>query len=321
MSAPKIAILDGYTLNPGDNPWTPVAALGELSIFDRTPAEQIIERARDASVLVINKVKLPAQVLEQLPNLRFIAMVATGYDCVDAAAARRLGVAVSNVPVYGTNTVAQHAFALILHLCHRVDLHDTAVHAGEWVKCPDFCFWKSPLVELAGLTLGVVGFGRIGRRVAELGHAFGMKVIAPSRSRKNAPSWEPFAWVELDELFSTADIISLHCPMTPETKGLINTANLAKMKPSAILVNTSRGGLVVEADLAAALNRGQIAAAAVDVLSVEPPSADNPLLTARNCVVTPHHAWATLAARQRIMQTTAANIAAFLAGQPQNVVN
>jgi glycerate dehydrogenase len=321
MKLPKIVVLDGATLNPGDNPWSEIELLGEIAVHDRTPAESVVERSRGAAVLVINKVKLPAGVLEQLPDLKLIAVTATGFDCVDAAAARRLGITVCNVPIYGTDSVAQHTFALILHLCHRVDLHHAAVSAGEWTRSPDFSFWKAPLTELAGKTLGILGFGRIGRRVAELGHAFGMNVLAQSRRRTYAPDWKPFAWAEVDEILSQSDVISLHCPLTPETKGIINATSIGRMKSTAILVNTSRGSLVVETDLATALNRGQIAAAAVDVLSTEPPAPDNPLLAAKNCVVTPHHAWATLAARQRLMKTTADNIVAFLAGKPQHVVN
>ena len=321
MSRPKIAILDGATLNPGDNPWTEIESLGDVAVYDRTRPDEVVDRSRGAAVLVINKVKLPAATLEQLPDLKLVAVTATGFDCVDAAAARKQGITVSNVPIYGTDSVAQHTFALLLHLCHRVDIHDAAVKAGEWTRCADFCFWKVPLVELVGKTFGIVGFGRIGQRVAELAHAFGMRVIAESRSRKHAPNWQPFAWAELDEIFSTSDFISLHCPLTPETKGLINTASLAKMKPTAFLINTSRGALVAEADLAEALNKDRIAGAAVDVLSVEPPMPDNPLLTAKNCVITPHHAWATLEARQRLMKTTAENIAAFLSGKPVHVVN
>jgi glycerate dehydrogenase len=320
MEHPRIVILDGATLNPGDNPWADIEAIGTLAIYDRTQLELIVERSRDADVLVVNKVKLTEAVLKQLAGLKLIAVTATGYDCVDVNAAKRLGISVCNVPVYGTESVAQHTFALIMHLCHRIDLHDSAVHAGEWTRSPDFSFWKTPLVELAGLKLGMVGYGRIGRRVAELGHAFGMQILAHARHQKDVPAWEEFRWAELDDLFSTSDIISLHCPLTPDTKGLINRQSLAKFKPTAFLVNTSRGSLIVEADLAAALNAGQIAAAALDVLSVEPPPADNPLLSARNCVITPHQAWATLAARQRLMRTTASNIRALLAGRPQNVV-
>jgi glycerate dehydrogenase len=321
MSNTKIVVLDGATLNPGDNPWKRIDSLGQVAVFDRTPPELVVERAQKAQVLVINKVKLPATVLEVLPELKLIAVTATGYDCVDVAAAKRLGIVVSNVPVYGTDSVAQHTFALILNHCHRVETHANAVRNGEWTSCPDFCFWKTPLIELADKTLGLIGFGRIAQRVAELAHAFGMRVIAHSRSQKNAPAWSPFTWGTLPEIFREADFLSLHCPLTPETKGLIRAETLSHMKPSAVLVNTSRGGLIVEADLAAALNNGKIAAAALDVLSVEPPLAVNPLLTAKNCTITPHNAWATLAARQRLTATTAENIAGFLHGRPQNVVD
>lgn len=295
--------------------------LGEFTVYDRTAAEQLLDRSQGASVLIVNKVKLPGSFLGRLPDLKLIAVTATGFDCVDAVAAQGLGVAVCNVPDYGTDSVAQHTFALVLHHCHRVDLHDAAVHHGEWCRSPDFSFWRRQLVELAGKTLGIIGFGQIGRRVAEVGYAFGMEVIAASRSRRNPPAWPRFRWGTLDEVFSTADVLSLHCPLTDATRGIVNAATLARMKPSALLVNTSRGGLIVEQDLADALNRGQIAAAALDVLSTEPPSPDNPLLGARNCIITPHLAWASLEARQRMMQITVDNVAAFLAGRPQNIVN
>jgi len=321
MSDARIVILDGFTLNPGDNPKTAIERLGKVREFDRTLPEQVVERSQGATVLVINKVKLPADGLSQLPELKLIAVTATGFDCVDAKAARHLGIAVCNVPIYGTDSVAQHTFALILHLCHRIDLHAEAVRDGEWCRSPDFSFWKTPLVELAGKTLGLVGMGRTGGRVAELAHVFGMNVIAASRLRRDSPDWQPFAWKNVDEVFAESDFVSLHCPLTDETRGLVRASKLLKMKPSAVLVNTSRGGLVIEQDLADALNRGQIAAAALDVLSTEPPAADNPLLCARNCTITPHQAWATLAARERLMQSTAENIAAFLNGTPANVVN
>jgi glycerate dehydrogenase len=321
MQKPRIVVLDGGTLNPGDNPWTPLESLGHVTVYDRTKPELVIERSNGAQVLVINKVKIPAAVLESLPELKLIAVTATGFDCVDSAAAKRLNIAVSNVPIYGTDSVAQHTFALILNHCHRIQTHNDAVHAGEWTRSDDFCLWKTPLVELAGKTLGVVGFGRIGQRVAELGHAFGMDVLAFSRSRQHAPAWQPFAWGTLPEVFRESDFLSLHCPLTPETKGLIRAETLSHMKPSAVLINTSRGALIAEADLAEALNGGTISAAALDVLSVEPPATDNPLLSAKNCVITPHNAWATLDARKRLMTTTAENIAAFLSGKPQHVVN
>ena len=321
MSRPKIVILDGATLNPGDNPWTEIESIGDVTVYGHTAPEEVLDRAAGSPVLVINKVKLPAEKLERLSDAKLIAVTATGFDCVDAAAAKKLGIAVCNVPIYGTDSVAQHTMALILSHCHHVELHNDAVHAGEWEKSSDFCFWKTPLIELTGKTLGVVGFGRIGRQVAKLANAFGMNILAQSRSRSNAPDWPSFAWADADEIFRTADFISLHCPMTTETKGMVNAQSLAQMKRTAVLINTSRGGLIIEADLAQALNEGQIAAALVDVLSVEPPVHENPLLTAKNCTITPHHAWATLAARERLMKTTADNIAAFLANKPQNVVN
>lgn len=321
MDRPKIVALDGATLNPGDNPWTALERLGEFSVYERTPPEQVLERAQGAAVLVINKVKLPAKMLHGLPELKLVAVTATGFDCVDAAAAREAGIAVCNVPIYGTDSVAQHVLAMILYWCHRVDLHDVAVHRGDWSRSPDFSFWKTPLVELAGKTLGIAGFGRIGQRVGELGHAFGMHILVESRSRKNPPDWANFRWGSREEVFQHSDFLSLHCPLTPETRGMVHAATLSQMKPTAVLINTSRGGLIVEQDLADALHRGQIAAAALDVLSTEPPSADNPLLSAKNCLITPHQAWATLEARQRLMSTTAENAAAFLAGRPQNIVN
>jgi glycerate dehydrogenase len=321
MTRPKIVALDGATLNPGDNPWTAIERLGAFSVYDRTAPEQIIERSQGAAILVINKVKLPAKVLHALSHLKLVAVTATGFDCVDGAAARDSGIAVCNVPTYGTDSVAQHVLALMLHWCHRVDLHDAAVHNGDWCRSLDFCFWNTQLIELAGKTLGVIGFGRIGRRVGELANAFGMHLIAESRSRQNPPAWKNFQWATVDDVFASSDFLSLHCPLTDATRGIVNAGTLARMKPTAVLINTSRGGLIVEQELADSLNRGQIAGAALDVLSAEPPSPGNPLLTARNCIVTPHQAWATLEARKRLMHTTAENVAGFLAGRPQNVVN
>lgn len=317
----KIVVLDGYTLNPGDNPWTRLEALGEVSVFDRTPPDQVVSRAQSADVLVINKVRLSDDVLEKLPDLKLITVTATGYDCVDVGAARGRGVLVCNVPIYGTDSVAQFVFAQLLHLCHQVGMHDAAVRAGEWAKSGDFSFWKSPLVELAGLTMGIIGFGRIGRRSGELAHAFGMRVLANDQFKGALPDYQPFAWAEIDEVCRSSDVISLHCNLTSENKGLVNREFLSRVKPSCVLINASRGGLVVEADLAEALNHGRLAAAALDVVSSEPIRSDNPLLSARNCLITPHIAWATRSARQRLMTTTAENIAGFAAGKPTNVVN
>ena len=319
--SPNIVVLDGQTLNPGDNPWDAVSALGRLTVYDRTPADQIVTRARDAQVVLNNKTPLAAQTIEQLPQLRFIGVLATGFNIVDVAAARRRAIPVSNVPEYSTESVAQLVFALLLEHCHHIGLHDSAVKAGEWTKSVDFCFWKTPLVELAGLTMGIFGFGRIGRRVGELAHAFGMNVLAHSRKGTGEPAYQPFRWASVEELFAESDVVSLHTPLTDAIKGMVNRKLLSRMKPSAVLINTARGGLVNEQDLADALRAGRPGAAAVDVVGVEPIAAGNPLLSAPNCIITPHIAWATLAARRRLMAATARNVAAFLAGKPINVVN
>lgn len=317
----KIVVLDGFTLNPGDNPWDAVARLGELTVHDRTPRELTLERASGAAILLTNKTLLDAAILAALPELRFVSVLATGFNVVDLAAAGRLGIPVSNVPEYSSATVAQHVFALLLELTNRVGLHDAAVKDGEWSRCPDFSFCEGPLVELAGLTLGLVGFGRIGRCVARIASAFGMRVIAHTPHPPRAADEPLVDFVPLAELFATADVVSLHCPQTAENTGFVDGVLLAGMKPSALLINTARGGLVNEHDLAEALNRGKLAGAALDVVSCEPILADNPLLSARNCLITPHLAWAALAARKRLMSQTAANIAAFLDGNPVNVVN
>lgn len=317
----RIVVLDGYTLNPGDNPWDDVAALGELTVYERTPAEQIIERAKDAEIILTNKTPLSAQTLEQLPKLRFVSVLATGYNVVDVAAARTRNIPVSNVPVYGTNAVAQFVFALTLELCHHVAEHSAGVKAGEWSRSPDFCYWNTPLIELAGKRMGIVGFGRIGRRVGELAHAFGMEVLTSDVQASNDPPYAPFSWCSIEDLFARADFVTLHCPQTADNARFVNAALLQRMQRHAFFINTARGGLVNEADLADALHRGLIAGAAIDVVSSEPIAADNPLLTAPHCLITPHIAWAALAARQRLMRTTAENIAAFLAGAPVNVVN
>ena len=317
----NIVVLDGYTINPGDNPWTPVEALGTCTIYDRTPADLVVERSRGAEIILTSKVKLTAAVLEQLPQLRYISMLATGYNNVDVAAAARQGVPVSNVPAYSTESVAQTAFALLLELTTRVGLHDAAVKNGEWVRSPDHSFWIGSLVELDGLTMGIVGYGTIGRAMARIAHAFGMQVIAHAPRLPADPGPVPVRFVSVEELFATADVVSLNCPQTPENTGFVNAGLLASMKPGAFLLNVARGGLVNEADLAAALNAGTIAGAGLDVVAVEPMVADNPLLTAANCIFTPHIAWASLAARQRLMGIVAANITAFLKGAPINLVN
>jgi glycerate dehydrogenase len=319
----KIVVLDGYTLNPGDNPWLAIGALGELEVFDRTTPDQITTRSRDAEILVINKVRLDRETLQRLPKLRLIAVVATGYDVIDVTAAAELGIAVANVPVYGTDSVAQFVFALLLELCHRVGLHDQAVHAGEWTRCDNFSFWKTPLLELAGKTMGIVGFGRIGQRVALIAQALGMRVLAYRKSARSiSPALEAIEWAEnLEQLFAASDVISLHCPLTSSNRGIVDKTLLAVAKPGALLINTARGPLINEQDLADALNDNRLGGAAVDVVSVEPIIAGNPLLTAQNCIITPHMAWATQQARHRLMALTAENIRAFIKGQPTNLVN
>jgi len=317
----KIVVLDGYTVNPGDNPWSDLAALGDLTVYDRTPEEALRERAGEAEILLVNKVGLDEAFLESLPRLRFVSLLATGYDGVDVEAAARRGIPVSNVPAYGTDSVAQLVFALLLECCQGVALHDRAVKEGEWASCADFAFWKMPLTELAGKTMGIVGFGSIGRRVGEIAHAFGMEVLAHTPRPGRPPSYAPFAWGSLEEVFARADAVTLHCPQTPDNAGFVNRGLLGLMKPSAFFINTARGGLVVEKDLARALEEGRVAMAAVDVLSREPPEPGNPLLRARNCLVTPHMAWASLEARRRLMAAAVENVRAFLAGAPVNVVN
>ncbi len=312
----NIVVLDGFTLNPGDLNWEALRRLGACEIYDRSAPAEVVTRARGAEIVLTNKCALPATVIGQLPKLRYIGVLATGYNVVDVAAAKAKGVIVTNVPAYGTASVAQHVFALILALTQHVESHARSVADGKWSRSPDFCYWEQPLIELAGLTLGVVGFGRIGRAVAELGRAFGMNVIASSRGETAG-----MTKVSIAELFQRADVVSLHCALTPETSGIVNAARLSSMKPTAFLVNTGRGQLVVDADLANALNTGRIAGAALDVLSTEPPPPNHPLLHAKNCIITPHIAWATRAARSRLLATVVENLGAFQAGRPQNVVN
>jgi glycerate dehydrogenase len=316
---PRIVYLDGYTVNPGDLSWQPLRALGDCVLYDRTPPEQVIERARDAEIVLTNKVTLDGTTIRALPRLRCIGVTATGFNIIDVAAAREREIVVTNVPAYGTASVAQMTFALLLELTQHVGHHARTVREGRWSASPDFCYWDRPLLELAGLTLGIVGLGQIGREVARLAEAFRMKVIATSRQpASDAPLGVRI--VGMDELFRTSDVVSLHCPLTPDTAGLVNARRLATMKPTALLINTSRGGLIVEQDLADALNAGRIAGAAVDVLSVEPPTMSNPLLAARNCYVTPHIAWATQAARRRLLAVAVENVRAFLQGMPINRV-
>ena len=315
----KIVVLDGYTLNPGDNPWDDVARLGEFVCHDRTPEALIVERAQDADVLLTNKTPLSADTLARLPRLSFISVLATGYNIVDVKAARARNIGVANVPIYGTDAVAEYVFALLLDFHRQPHLHSDLVKRGEWTG-NEWTFWRTPLNELAGQTIGIVGFGRIGRRVGEIAAAFKMKVLANDVFRGNPPPY-PFEWREVPDLFAESDVVTFHCNLTPENTGMVNRALLARMKPTAFLINTARGGLVNDADLAGALRQGRLGGAALDVVTTEPIPADNPLLQAPNITLTPHIAWAALAARRRLMRITADNVAAFLAGKPVNLVN
>ena len=317
----KIVVLDGRTLDPDPQAWAGLCQLGEVVLHDFSTAEEIPIRAAGATVLVLNKSPVRENLIAILPELRFITITATGFDCVDLAAAQRRGIPVSNVPEYGTSSVAQYVLALLLELCHHVALHADAVRAGEWTRQPDFSLRKTPLCELAGKTMGIAGYGRIGRRVGELARAFGMHTLAYDPSPNPATAADPVTWCGLDELFTRSDVISLHCPLTDQTGGMVNRDRLSRAKPSAFLINTARGGLVVEDHLAEALNAGKLAGEALDVVSREPIKPDNPLLGARNCLITPHIAWATSEARGRLMEATVANVSAFLAGRPINVVN
>jgi glycerate dehydrogenase len=305
----KITVLDGYCLNPGDLSWDPLRAFGEVAIFDRTPPEQTVERAAGSAIVITNKTALSAAVLDQLPELRYIGVLATGYNVIDIEAAKRKGIVVSNVPTYGTASVAQFVFALLLELCHHVQLHADSVRAGEWTTSADWCFSKAPLIELEGKAMGIVGYGRIGRQTGRIAEAFGMRVLPFDVDRGS-----------LEAVLRESDVVSLHVPLFPETREMINARTLDWMKPAAFLINTSRGPLIQETDLAQALNGGRIAGAALDVLSAEPPPAGNPLLSAKNCLITPHMAWATAEARSRLMANVIENVKAFLNGQSQNMV-
>ncbi|WP_214228667.1 D-2-hydroxyacid dehydrogenase [Pedobacter sp. B4-66] len=317
----KIVILDGYTLNPGDLSWDGLKQFGEVTLYDRTPADKVVERSKGADVIFTNKTPVNAEALNSLPDLKYIGVLATGYNIVDTRMAREKGITVSNVPGYGTPSVVQLTFGLLLELCLHVQRHSDAVASGRWASSPDFCFWDYPLVELTGKTMGIIGFGHIGRQVADVATAFGMKVIGTSRNRTDQSHRSNFKWAEIPELLEQSDVVSIHCPLTPETKGLINKENLQRMKSSAFLLNTSRGPVIIEEDLAEALNNSKIAGAGLDVLSVEPPAKDNPLFGAKNCIITPHIAWATIEARARLMEITIGNLNAYKNGNPVNVVN
>lgn len=315
----KIVILDGYAVNPGDLSWKGMENLGECELYDRTEPELTIERAKNADVVLTNKVMFDREIIEKLPNLKYIGVFATGYNLVDLAAAKQAGITVTNIPAYSTASVAQMVFSHLLHFAQNVCIHAQSVSNGEWAKSPDFSYWKSPQTELAGKTLGIIGFGQIGQAVAKIGLAFGMKIIFNNRSQKDTTL--EARQVDLDTLLSKSDFVSINCPLTPENRGFINSASIGKMKRTAFLVNTGRGQLINEQDLAHALNDGRIAGAGLDVLSTEPPSVDNPLPTAKNCYITPHIAWATFEARSRLMDIAVQNLEAFKSGKPINVVN
>ena len=317
----KIVVLDGYTLNPGDLSWDKLFNLGEVVLHDRTPADKIKERSLNADVLITNKTPLTEETINELPQLKYVGVLATGYNIVDTSAAKRRNIIVTNVPSYSTMSVAQLTFALLLELCHHVQKHSDSVMEGKWAESVDFSNWDFPLIELSGKTLGIIGFGNIGKKVADIATVFGMNIIAASRHETDQSERKNFRWAEINEVLAQADIVSIHCPLLPETKGLINADSLKRMKRSAFLLNTSRGPVVVEPDLADALNNGIIACAAIDVLSIEPPLKDNPLFNAKNCLITPHIAWATKEARGRLMDIAVNNLAAFINGKRVNVVN
>lgn len=319
----KIIVLDGYTENPGDLSWSGFEQLGEITVYDRSKLveTELIERIGDAEIVLTNKTPLSKTVIDAAPNLKYIGVLATGYNVVDVEAAKEKGIVVTNIPTYGTEAVAQFTIALLLEMCHHIGEHSMSVKKGDWEKNADWCYWHYPLVELLNKTLGIIGYGRIGQQVAQIAKAFGMNVIAVDQQHAIHSTQEDVEFVTTDELFERSDVISLHCPLFPETQGMINAENIAKMKDGVMIVNSSRGPLINEADLAQALNAGKVGAAAVDVVSQEPITADNPLLTAKNMIITPHIAWATKEARSRLMAIAVENATAFIAGNPVNVVN
>ena len=313
----KLVVLDGYTLNPGDLSWQPLEKFGDLTVYDRTKPEQVVERIKDADIVILNKVEMTREFLAEAKQLKYITILATGYDHVDLKAAKEMGIVVSNVPTYGTDSVAQFTMALILELAHQIGQYSEAVKAGAWIESEDWTFNLTPQMELMGKTLGIIGYGRIGQRVGALAQAFGMKVLTIKRTGRNLD----IPALSMDELLAQSDIVSLHCPLTPETEGIINQNSLKKMKPTALLINSSRGPLIVEEDLRNALNAGQIAGAAVDVVAREPMEEKHPFLEAKNLLITPHIAWSSKEARNRIMETTQENISKFLEDHPINQVN
>lgn len=317
----KFVVLDSFALNPGDLSWDWLKILGECEIYDRTPKDKILERCVGADVILTNKTPLTRETLSKLDTLKYIALLSTGYNVVDCECAKEMGVPVSNIPAYSTNAVAQLTFSLILEITNAVGIHSESVRNGEWANCPDFCYWKTPLTELCGKTLGIVGFGQIGQAVADIAEAFKMKVIAVSGHETDQSHRKNFSWTDMDTLAKSSDIISFHCPLTEKTTGLVNEEFIAKCKDGAIIINTSRGPVVDDKALADALNKGKLRAAGLDVLTVEPPKKENPLLSAKNCFITPHIAWAGFETRERLMNILEENVKAYLNGNPQNVVN
>ncbi len=317
----KIVVLDSYALNPGDLSWDWLTSLGECHIYDRTPVNKIAERVQGADIILTNKTPLTRETLSTLDNLKYIALLSTGYNIVDCECAKEMGIPVSNIPSYSTNAVAQLTFSLILEITNAVGIHSESVKNGEWSSCPDFCYWKTPLTELCGKTLGIVGFGQIGQAVADIAEAFKMKVIAVSGHETDQSHRKNFRWVDMETLTRESDIISFHCPLTEKTAGLVNDEFISSCKDGAIIINTSRGPVIDDNALANALNSGKLRGAGLDVLSTEPPKNDNPLISAKNCFITPHIAWAGFETRERLMNILEENINAFLGGKPQNVVN
>ncbi len=317
----KIAVLDGYTLNPGDLSWEWLEKLGEVQFYDRTPAEKITERIKDAEIVLCNKVPIRKENINAAPNLKYIGVLATGYNVIDIEFAKEKGIVVTNIPTYGTASVGQFAIAMLLEICHHIGHHDKAVHDGKWEANPDWCFWDYPLIELAGKTMGIIGFGRIGQTTGKIAQALGMNVLANDSYKNKELESETCKYADLDELYKEADVIALHCPLFPSTEGMINKESIAKMKDGVIILNNSRGQLIVEEDLKDALNSGKVYAAGIDVVSTEPIKGDNPLLKAKNCFITPHISWAPKESRIRLMNFVEETLMAFLDGKPINVVN
>lgn len=322
----QAVVLDGYTLNPGDLSWDKLEKLCKTTIYDRTAynlsgLDEIVQRSKAADVIFTNKTPLPAEALAKLPNLKYIGVLATGYNVVDVKAAAERGIVVTNIPTYGTESVSQMAIALLLEMCHHIGIHDEAVKRGEWSRNQDWCFWKSPLVELSGKTMGIIGLGRIGRATARIAQALGMKISAFDSYQDKTLECASLRYMTLDELFAESDVIVLHCPLFEDTKGIINKQNIAKMKTGVRIINNSRGPLIIEEDLAEALNNGKVSGAALDVVSTEPIQEDNPLLRAKNCILTPHISWAPVEARQRLMDIAIDNLQKYIEGSPINVVN